>query len=37
VIDSQGQNRIMERLRALREDFPYTGLRAIVAPVLDMV
>jgi hypothetical protein len=37
VIGAQDQGRIMERLRALREDFPYTGLRAVAVPVLDMV
>ena len=37
VIDSQSQGQVLERLRALRGDFPYTGLRAIVVPVLDMV
>jgi hypothetical protein len=37
VIDPQERDRTMERLRSLREDFPYTGLRAIVVPVLDMV
>ncbi len=37
VTDSQSQERVLERLRALREDFPYTGLRAVVVPVLDMV
>jgi len=37
VTDSPGQGRVLERLRALREEFPYTGLRAIVVPVLDMM
>jgi hypothetical protein len=37
VTDPQSQGRILDRLRALREDFPYTGLRAVVVPVLDMV
>jgi hypothetical protein len=37
VIDSRSQSRVTERLRALREDFPYIGLRALVVPVLDMV
>ncbi len=37
VIDPQSQDRVMGRLRSLREDFPYTGLRAITVPVLDMV
>jgi hypothetical protein len=37
VTDSGNQGRILERLRVLREDFPYTGLRALVVPVLDMI
>ena len=37
VTDAQSQARTLESLRALREDFPYTGLRALVVPVLDMV
>jgi hypothetical protein len=37
VTDAQSQARTLERLRALREDFPYTGLRALVVPVLDMI
>ena len=37
VTDSGNQERVLARLRALREDFPYTGLRAVVVPVLDMV
>ena len=37
VADSQDQARILERLRALREDFPFTGLRALAVPVLDMI
>ena len=37
VTDTQSQARTLEALRALREDFPYTGLRALVVPVLDMV
>jgi hypothetical protein len=37
VVDSQSQGRVLERLRALREDFPYIGLRALVVPVLDML
>jgi hypothetical protein len=28
---------VLDRLRALREEFPYTGLRAFAVPVLDMV
>jgi len=27
----------MERLRALREDYLYTGLRAFVVPILEMI
>jgi hypothetical protein len=37
VTGSQEQGRILERLRALREDFPFTGLRALVVPVLEMI
>jgi hypothetical protein len=37
VTDAQNQGRILERLRALREDFPFTGLRALAVPVLDMI
>ena len=37
VTDTQSQARTLEALRVLREDFPYTGLRALVVPVLDMI
>ena len=38
VIDAPSQGRVLDRLRALREqDFPYVGLRAVAVPVLDMV
>ena len=37
VTDTQSQARTLERLRLLREDFPYTGLLALVVPVLDMI
>jgi hypothetical protein len=37
VTDSDNREGVLARLRALREDFPYTGLRAVVVPVLDMV
>lgn len=37
VVDSPHQARIMDCLRALREEFPYTGLRAFAVPVLDTV
>ena len=37
VTDSDSRERVLARLRALREDFPYTGLRAVVVPVLDLV
>ncbi len=37
VIDPQEQGRVMARLRALREEYPYTGLRAVVVPVLEMI
>jgi hypothetical protein len=37
LIDPQSQGRVMERLRALREDYLYTGLRAFVVPILEMI
>jgi hypothetical protein len=37
VTDPERQGRILERLRALREDFPYVGLRAFAVPVLEMI
>lgn len=37
VTGAQDQDRILQRLRALREDFPFTGLRALAVPVLDMI
>jgi hypothetical protein len=37
VIEPERQGRILERLRALREDYPYTGLRALAVPVLEMI
>jgi hypothetical protein len=37
VIEAASQDRVMDRLRALREEFPFIGLRALVVPVLDMV
>jgi hypothetical protein len=37
VTDSGNQGRILERLRLLRDDFPFTGLRALAVPVLEMI
>jgi hypothetical protein len=37
VIEPESQGRILERLRALREDFPYVGLRALAVPVLETI
>jgi meiotically up-regulated gene 157 (Mug157) protein len=37
VVDEERKAEILERVRRLQEDFPFTGLRAVVLPVLDMV
>ena len=37
VIEPESRGKILERLRALREDYPYTGLRALAMPVLEMI
>lgn len=37
VVDSERKPEILERVRRLQGDFPFTGLRAVVLPVLDMV
>ncbi len=37
VIEPESQGKILERLSALREDYPYTGLRALAVPVLEMI
>jgi hypothetical protein len=37
VVDGERKPEILERVRRLQEDFPFTGLRAVVLPVLDMV
>ena len=36
VVDGERKPEILERVRRLQEDFPFTGLRAVVLPVLDM-
>ena len=37
VVAEERKSEILERVRRLQEDFPFTGLRAVVLPVLDMV
>ena len=37
VTDPENQGRVLDRLRVLREDYPYTGLRALAVPVLEMI
>jgi hypothetical protein len=37
VVPEDRKVEILERVRRLQEDFPFTGLRAVVLPVLDMV
>ena len=38
VVAEEGKRgALLERIRALQEEFPFTGLRAFVVPVLDMV
>jgi hypothetical protein len=37
VVPEERHSEILDRVRRLREDFPFTGLRAVVLPVLDMV
>jgi hypothetical protein len=37
VVQQERTSEILERVRRLQEDFPFTGLRAVVLPVLDMV
>jgi hypothetical protein len=37
VVSEERKSEILDRVRRLQEDFPYTGLRAMVLPVLDMV
>ena len=37
VVPSERSADILDRVRRLREDFPFTGLRALALPVLDMV
>ena len=37
VVAEEGKSEILQRIRRLQEDFPFTGLRAVVLPVLDMV
>jgi hypothetical protein len=37
VVPEDRKVEILERVRRLQKDFPFTGLRAVVLPVLDMV
>ncbi len=37
VIESAYQGRLLDAVRALQEEFPYVGLRAVVTPVLEMM
>ena len=37
VTEEARRSEVLKRIRALQEEFPYTGLRAVVVPVLDMV
>jgi hypothetical protein len=37
VVPEGRRREILERVRRLQEDFPFTGLRAVVLPVLDMI
>jgi hypothetical protein len=37
VVDADGMDQLLEQVRRLQERFPYTGLRALVVPVLAMV
>lgn len=37
VIAADFKDRLLEAVRALQEEFPYIGLRAVATPVLDMV
>ena len=37
VIAAEKKDDMLARVRALQEEFPFVGLRAVVLPVLDMV
>jgi hypothetical protein len=37
VVTEERKGDILERVQELQEEFPFTGLRAVVLPVLDMV
>jgi hypothetical protein len=37
VVTEERKGDILERVQKLQEEFPFTGLRAVVLPVLDMV
>jgi len=37
VVPGDRKEEILKRIRKLQDDFPFTGLRAVVLPVLDMI
>jgi hypothetical protein len=37
VVEAEKKDEILGKVRALQEEFPFVGLRAVVLPVLDMV
>jgi hypothetical protein len=37
VVEVEKKDEILKKIRALQEEFPFVGLRAVVLPVLDMV
>jgi hypothetical protein len=37
VVEAEKKDEILGKIRALQEEFPFVGLRAVVLPVLDMV
>jgi hypothetical protein len=37
VAEAEKKDEILRRIRSLQEQFPFTGLRAVVVPALDMV
>jgi hypothetical protein len=37
VVTMEKKDEILSKVRALQEEFPFVGLRAVVLPVLDMI
>jgi hypothetical protein len=37
VVESEKKYEILGKIKALQEEFPFVGLRAVVLPVLDMI